>query len=438
MKFCMLTTFFGPHSFGGDAAYVERLSRALAGRGHEVHVIYCLDSFESLRGDHPERSYEACPGVTLHPLKSGLGVLSPLATQVSGRPWLKKRQIEKIVNQVRPDVIHFHNLSLIGGPGLLDLGGKSNSANRPVRLMTAHEHWLHCPMHLMWKNDEKFCDQRTCVSCCLKGNRPPQYWRYTGLIDRKIQMLDGLIFPSRNAMNHHAHLKLKVPQHHLPYFLPNGWENPAPENNANHDSSNTQNRPYIAAAGRLVRMKGFQDLIKIMQRISHIDLRIAGTGPFEAELRTLASGMANVKFEGLCDRKALVRLFSGAKAVAVPSLFPETFGYVVLEAFAVKTPVIVHRGGGAIAETGEMSGGGLGYDTEDDLEQAILSLVYDHDLRESLGNHGFSLRSGAWSESSHLDKYFGLIDDAKERHLSHHPSTHTTKPHLTKATAKSK
>ena len=30
----------------------------------------------------------------------------------------------------------------------------------------------------------------------------------------------------------------------------------------------------------------------------------------------------------------------------VPSLFPETFGYVVLESFAVGTPVVVHEEGG--------------------------------------------------------------------------------------------
>ena len=38
MKFRMITTFFGAHSFGGDAAYVDRLSQALCRRGHEVHV----------------------------------------------------------------------------------------------------------------------------------------------------------------------------------------------------------------------------------------------------------------------------------------------------------------------------------------------------------------------------------------------------------------
>ncbi|MFM7129704.1 MAG: glycosyltransferase, partial [bacterium] len=60
----MLTSFFGRHSFGGDSAYVDRLSRALARRGHEVHVIYCRDAFELVRGDFPERPYEPPPGVT--------------------------------------------------------------------------------------------------------------------------------------------------------------------------------------------------------------------------------------------------------------------------------------------------------------------------------------------------------------------------------------
>ena len=39
MKFCMFTTFFGAHSFGGGAGYFERLARALARRGHEVDVV---------------------------------------------------------------------------------------------------------------------------------------------------------------------------------------------------------------------------------------------------------------------------------------------------------------------------------------------------------------------------------------------------------------
>ncbi len=33
VRFCMVTTFFGAESFGGDAAYVDRLSRACCGAG---------------------------------------------------------------------------------------------------------------------------------------------------------------------------------------------------------------------------------------------------------------------------------------------------------------------------------------------------------------------------------------------------------------------
>ena len=86
MKFCMLTTFFGSHSFGGDAAFVDRLARSLARHKHEVHVIHCRDAFEIARGDQTPRPYEPPPGVVIHSLQSPYGALSPLATQQTGQP----------------------------------------------------------------------------------------------------------------------------------------------------------------------------------------------------------------------------------------------------------------------------------------------------------------------------------------------------------------
>ena len=63
MKFCMVTTFFGGHSFGGDAAYVDRLCQALCRRGHEVHVYYCVDAFNAVRGSHPLREFSPPPAI---------------------------------------------------------------------------------------------------------------------------------------------------------------------------------------------------------------------------------------------------------------------------------------------------------------------------------------------------------------------------------------
>ena len=402
MKFAMVTTFFGAHSFGGDAAYVDRLSRALCRRGHEVHVFHCVDAFNSVRGKHPLRPYEPPPGLHVHPLKSPLGILSPLATQVTGRPYFKGDALRSALDAVDVDVVHFHNISLVGGPGVLEMGRKA------VRIMTAHEHWLICPMHLLWKYDRKPCDKPDCTRCVLQGRRPPQIWRQTDAIGRGLRELDALVFPSKHALEEHRRRGIGAPMVHLPYFLPDDWTGGIED-----VVSPPSPRPYIAAAGRLVRMKGFQRLIPLMRLLPEVDLRIAGTGPYESKLRGMAADLPNVHFEGLLGGDGLARLFAGARAVVVPSLFPETFGYVVLEAFAVRTPVIVHRGGGAIAETGEQSGGGLGYDTDGELLVALRRMVYDAELRDELAEAGYARRIGEWSETAHMDRYFGLIQGIK-------------------------
>jgi glycosyltransferase involved in cell wall biosynthesis len=146
-----------------------------------------------------------------------------------------------------------------------------------------------------------------------------------------------------------------------------------------------------------------------MRYLPEADLRIAGTGPFEPKLRELAAGLPNVHFVGLLGRVRLARLFRGARAVVVPSLFPETFGYVVLEAFAVGTPVIVHENAGALLETGVHSGGGLGYRSDGEMLLAMRRMIHDEDLRTELAARGFAQRIGPWSEAQHIHNYFGLL-----------------------------
>ena len=104
---------------------------------------------------------------------------------------------------------------------------------------------------------------------------------------------------------------------HLPYFLPDGWsggiEDEPPE---------PLERPYLAAAGRLVKMKGFQRLIPLMRYLPEVDLRIAGTGPYEPELRALAARPAERALRGAAGRPgagpAVPRRPRGRGAVALP------------------------------------------------------------------------------------------------------------------------
>ena len=120
-----------------------------------------------MRNGHPLRSYEPAPGLHIHPLKSRFGILSPLATQATGMPFFKSGALKEVLDDPATDVIHFHNISLVGGPGLSRLGAN----RRAARIMTAHEHWLICPMHLLWKYDRKACDVAQLRELLLE--RPP-------------------------------------------------------------------------------------------------------------------------------------------------------------------------------------------------------------------------------------------------------------------------
>ena len=147
MRFCMITTFYPPYHFGGDATYVRALARGLVHVGHEVEVIHCEDAY-LINGEAQSQTVDSDDGVVVHRLRSQFGFLSPLISQQTGRPGLKKIEIEKLLNK-NFDVIHFHNISLMGGPGILKM------SKAPVTLYTLHEHWLVCPTHILWKNKKE-------------------------------------------------------------------------------------------------------------------------------------------------------------------------------------------------------------------------------------------------------------------------------------------
>src|SRR5690606_42014643 len=80
----MVSTFYPPCNFGGDGMHIYRLSNELVRRGHSVDVFYCEDSYLLRNGKAPTADFPNHERDTLHPLRSGLGMLSPLVTQQTG------------------------------------------------------------------------------------------------------------------------------------------------------------------------------------------------------------------------------------------------------------------------------------------------------------------------------------------------------------------
>ena len=53
LSIVQLTTFYPPHNFGGDGIHVQRLSRALARRGHQVRVVHAPAAYAVLGVNNP-------------------------------------------------------------------------------------------------------------------------------------------------------------------------------------------------------------------------------------------------------------------------------------------------------------------------------------------------------------------------------------------------
>jgi glycosyltransferase involved in cell wall biosynthesis len=401
LKFCMVSTFYPPYNFGGDGMHIYRLSNELARRGHFVDVFHCEDSFLMLNKKPPTAEFPNHENVKVHGLKSNKGFLSPLLTQQTGRPFFKGA-LKKALNENQYDVIHYNNMSLIGITAL------SYGSSNAVKLYTAHEHWLVCPMHVLWKFNREVCTKKECLKCQLKGKRPPQLWRQTGLLEKMLKHVDRFLSPSRFTLRKHLEMGLDIPIEQMPYFLP------APTETENFELQENSSRPYFLFVGRLEYIKGVQNLIPVFKNQPQFDLLIAGDGDYKETLLKQAEGVPNIKFLGRLDQKKLQSLYKSAVSVIVPSICFETFGIIIIEAFSLKTPVIVNNLG-ALPEVVEDSGGGFIYETQDELIAAMNKLAADSSLRNELGEKGYAAYRKNWDENAHLEKYLNLVAELQEK-----------------------
>ncbi|HTL04367.1 MAG TPA: glycosyltransferase family 4 protein, partial [Gemmatimonadales bacterium] len=361
LRFCFLTTFYPPYHFGGDAIAVQRLARGLVRAGHQVTVVHDCDAYHALHPALPGDACEEPTGLEVVGLRSRLGSLAPLLTQQLGRPVINGRRIARLLEAGGFDVINYHNVSLIGGPGLLAYG-------KALKLYMAHEHWLVCPTHVLWRHQRELCTERQCFRCQLAYRRPPQLWRWTGLLRRQLAHVDGFIAMSAFSREKHREFGFPRDMDVLPPFLPDsapaGDDTPA---------RRPQDRPYFLVAGRLERIKGFQDVIPLFAGSGDADLLIAGEGAFGPELRAQAAGMQRVRFLGRVAAEALTPLYRHAVALIMPSLCYETFGITVLEAFRQATPVVARRLG-PLPDIVDCSGGGELFSTREELKASLARL----------------------------------------------------------------
>ena len=398
MRFCMVTTFYPPYHFGGDAIFVQALARALVVAGHQVEVVHCEDAYRLQSREQPAVQIEQ-DGVEVHRLRSPFGMLSPLITQQTGKPGVKTTQLRAVLDR-NFDVVNFHNISLIGGPGILEM------SQAPVTLYTLHEHWLLCPTHIFWKNRQRACDSLQCIRCSIRSGIPPQLWRYTGLIGRSLAKVDALLAPSEYTAERHRAAGFEVPIHLLPLFT--SLEPGSSVNEA------LPSRPYFLYVGRVTASKGLAVLVEDFLALRDYDLLIVGDGDLRAELQRRYADYPHIRFLGPLLHNQLTPLYRKATALILPSLAPESFGLTVVEAFACGTPAIVHAAGGN-REVIDTTGGGYIYESRTELHQALSGITADPQLRERLGERARIAYAQHYSETRYLKHYLELIEDIRNK-----------------------
>ena len=133
--------------------------------------------------------------------------------------------------------------------------------------------------------------------------------------------------------------------HLLPLFPTH--QNPDPEPPLARSQSG-----IILLAGRLTRLKGWTHLVPAMAMASKklgrtLTLAIAGDGPDRVKLLGLAERyQVPVEWYGWLSPEEITAKMRQADLLAVPSLWPEPFGLVGIEAGCVGTPAVAYAVGG--------------------------------------------------------------------------------------------
>lgn len=241
------------------------------------------------------------------------------------------------VREFKPDVIHVHNLHFGGSPSVLYAAKKENV---PV-VMTLHNYRLLCPSATLFFRDKLFTnslDQLFPIDAVRKGvyqnSKLITFWlAISGMLHHLAgtwNIPQKYIVLGDNARSLFADSKLKQLTSRMlikPNFCYQG------------DARHNAKEEYYLYIGRLSPEKGINILLSAFSKAG-TQLKIAGGGPMEMQIQEMAARYPNIQFLGSKNPDEIRALISGAKALIFPSVWFETFGMVIIEAFSCGTPVI--------------------------------------------------------------------------------------------------
>jgi glycosyltransferase involved in cell wall biosynthesis len=171
----------------------------------------------------------------------------------------------------------------------------------------------------------------------------------------------------------------------------------------------------VLYVGRLTRVKGVHVLIEAVRRLHEqgtdgsqpaVRLDIVGDGEQRPDLESAAADLVAaglVRFHGWQEQKAVSEAVSRAAAVVIPSLWPENFPTVALEALQLGRPLIASQVGGLPELVGPDNGVLVPAGDAARLAEAVASVVGGGAVRQAELGRGSLERAKRYGVEEFLD-----------------------------------
>ncbi|MCG2661658.1 MAG: glycosyltransferase family 4 protein, partial [Kiritimatiellae bacterium] len=308
---------------GGTEEYVLNVSSDLEKMGHEISMLYGRKTGSTLSVERRKECY--FPAVSSAPQWSAA----------------LENKLEEFISLVDPDVVYLHN---VDNYRLIE---KILSLRPLVRFI--HDHRLFCPAgYKVLRKSGAICGYKCGYQCFVNAyvNRcfPRQPLRALGLVrerlaalsvGRKIRTITASGY-MRDCLVQNGFSRSQVEV--IPYYCP--------DNGVKASGAGD----FLLFAGRVWRQKGLTALFEALKILpENIKLVVAGDGEDLDEARKTVRELRlteRVVFKGMLDREELRAYYANCLLVAVPSLWPEPFGMVGIEAMASGKPVVAFNVGG--------------------------------------------------------------------------------------------
>jgi glycosyltransferase involved in cell wall biosynthesis len=409
----MITDFYWPF-VGGVEQHVRRLGQALTTRGHEVAVAtLAADGLAPFEPDGRVRVYRL------------RGTLQRAAWLFANRAraWAPPfpdpevmAGLRHILRREMPDIVHGHDWLARAFVPFKRAGG-------PKLVMSLHYYTLACAKKSLMRQGAPCAGPgfRKCLGCAGEHYGPLKgagvalaNWSLGALECRRVDMFLPVSRAAASANGLAPGPRCQI----IPNFMPEqGSGQGEAAAAAGPYVSQLPDGPFLLYVGDLRREKGIEVLLAAYAGLEHAPPLVL-IGKVWAD--TPQAFPPNVRVFRNWPNEAVLEAWKRCHVAVVPSVWPEPFGIVVIEAMAAGRPIIASRIGGIpdILDDGR-AGWLVPPGDPEALRRALGRLLREPALREDLGRAA-GRRAAAYQAAAVVPQvervYAGLLRQTDETH----------------------